>query len=540
MATPESLKERYDALKSCQGSYCALLDDVLRFFSPELQSLTEVGNGDPVRQPITSTGIVATNTLVSGLFSNTTTMAKGNIHDRNPAINEDPAMSEWYRKLSQETAHAIAGSDFSRKYRSFLAGYVPRGTGIMFVGYDSLDGKPVFRPYNPCDCAWEFDLDGNVIEFHRTYSATAAQLVEEFGLGCLPEAVYTAYNTGDKREFRMLHSVVRRSPDECEPGSVNPLLMRYADYHVCLDPNALIREGGSDEMRYLVSLFYHKDGEVTGRSPAMQAYQSAATLSRAMGDTYDALEFTAGPPLFLPDRDAVENCTIEPYAVNYYNPAKGAPWSLPTNSAGVQALGGVVQTCVEEINKLFFVDIFLALEQAKGNKTAYEVSQLVAERVQALAPVANSLTKFFSDLYTIVAKDLVRHRRIDAPPSQTADPVVVYTSRLDVRLAEVEADALLAATTRVAQFDQLVQQSDLLRATTNPLKAAISIFKAFNVPAEALVDDAEAERRLAEITQARSQAAQAQAKAQVVKPIDTQKAPEEGSLMASQAAGGLF
>lgn len=540
METPKRIIDRYHTLKGSIETYCSFVDEICRYFAPELSSLMKTSDGSEIVQPVTSTGIVATNTLISGLFSNTLQLSHGNIKDRNRILQDNPEVEQWYKKLSQSTAHSIGGSDFPQKYRAFLAGYVPKGTGIMYVGYDNLYNKPIFRPYNVCDCAWEFDLDGNVIEFHREYKATAEQLVEEFGMECLPSKILTAYSKGDKQSFRMLHSMVKRKVGQWEENTLDPIKMKYADMHINMDESICIKSGGSTTMRYLVSRFYHMDGESTGRSPAMQAYQSIRTLSRTTADLYDSIEFAAGPPLFLPDRDAVENSVIEPFAVNYFNPAKGSPYSLPVNTTGIQSLAGIIQTCTDEINKLFFVDIFMALEQAKGNKTAYEVSQLVAERVQALAPVANSLSKFFADLYTIVAKDIIHNHAIEESPVKSPDPIVTYTSRLDVRLSEVETDALLAASTRVAQFDQMVQQSDLLRSKTDPLEATNAIFNSFNVPTEAIVDDAKAKRNLADITEAKAQAAQAQAKSQVIKPIDTQKAPELGSLMSVKSQDGIF
>ena len=538
--TPKEIKKRYNTLKQQQGSYCSVVDTVCQFFAPELDSLTQNSNGSEITQPVTSTGIVATTTLVSGLFSNTLQMGKGTIHDRDTRQKENPELDSWYKELSQKTSHAIAGSDFAQKYRTFLAGYVPRGTGVLYVGYDTLENKPIFRPYNPCHCAWEFDLDGNIIEFHREYTATAEQLVEEFGLECLPTQMQTAYTKGTKKKFKMLHSIIQRRIDEYIPDSINPLEMKFSDTHISLDHNCCIKVSGTRKMRYLVSLFYQKENEVTGRSPAMQSLQAAQTLNRCVADFYDAIEFSAGPPTFIPDRDAVEEAVLEPFTINYFNPSKGHPWAMPVNTAGIQGLEILIQRLTDEINKLHFVDIFLALEQAKGNKTAYEVSELVSERVQALAPVANSLSKFFSDLYTIVASDLIVYKRVSDSPVSDPKPVVIYTSRLDVRLSEVETDALLTASTRVAQFDQLAQASDLLRAKTDPLEATNAIFRAFNVPAEALMNDAVAKRNLAEITSAKVKAAQAQAKSQVIEPIDTQKAPEEGSVMAGGTSDTLF
>ena len=540
MLSPTQISKRFNTLKSQQGSYCSVVDDVCSFFAPELESLTKTSNGSEITQPVTSTGVVATTTLVSGLFSNTLQMGKGTIHDRNNTQNESPELDNWYGKLSQQTSHTIAGSDFAQKYRTFLGGYVPRGTGILYVGYDTLNNKPLFRPYNPCDCAWEFDLDGNVIEFHRQYSATAEQLVDEFGFECLPNQIQSAYNKGTKKKFKILHSIIKRKINEYIPDSINPLEMKFSDTHISLDFNCCIRTSGTKVMRYLVSLFYQKENETTGRSPAMQSLQAARTLNRCVADFYDAVEFAAGPPTFIPDRDAVEDAVLEPYTVNYFNPSKGHPWSMPVNTAGIQGLEILIQRLTDEINKLHFVDIFLALEQAKGNKTAYEVSELVAERVQALAPVANSLSKFFSDLYTIVALDIIDYKQITPPPVKNPDPVVVYTSRLDVRLSEVETDALLTASTRVTQFDQLTQASDLLRSKVNPLEAVTAIFKAFNVPAEAVVSDSIAKKNLADITEAKAKAAEAQAKAQAIEPIDTQKAPEDGSLMAGGDESGAF
>jgi hypothetical protein len=523
-------------------TYIDLCDEVALYFAPEQETLLEITEGSEVLQPIISTGILANQRLQSGLYSNSMAMGKGDIKDSDPKMMEMPLVSDGYAEVSKTTHHHIAQSTFPQRFYEWLSDFVPFGAGCMYLQWNRDTKRHEYKVFPVGKCFPEFDPDGYLCAMYRKYQYTAEQSVEAFGYNECPKVVRKAYDTRDATsKFDYWHCM--RKNRKYDENSTHWSKMRYESVHVHAQSGKICRDAGSRRMRYNYQRFYTKHGERNGRSPAMQCLPVIRTLMKTVSDHIDGTELAIGPPMWLPDRDAVDNAILESFSVNYADLSKGNPWVYNPDARALQLSAEFIEWLREEINQLFYVDLFTMLEQHKaGAKTAYEISQLVAERTQAIAPIANALGDFFRWLYYNIAIDLIEEGLVEAPVSNFNSMTATYTSRLDIRLNEIQNTATMEAVMQSAELVQAVKSSPEVEAVVDIIKAVIAIFESHNVDPDVVRNEVEARDELADIYEGIQQAQMQEQMGNMMGRADPLKAPEEGSAVADmveESAGGM-
>ena len=537
----KSIVTAKNALKAEKASYASLCDELSNYYCPEIDVLSTTSEGSEIIQPITSTGVVATTRLQNGLYSNTMAMGKGNIGNSDKKVMQIPIAKDWYSELSNVTQHHVSQSGFPKKFQVWLGDYCNFGGSIMYPEFDKGNVRHKFFVYPENSCFYTQDEDGTMTSMYREYALTAEQAVNKFGEKELTDKIREAYEKRDeKTTFNFVHCLrPNRTRKKNRTDSKNK---KFESIHVLeMGDHKIVKKSGTDQFRYVSEHFYQKQGEKSGRAPTMQALPVLRTLAKVVDLLMMAKEMSILPPIWFPDKNAAETAMLEPGFVGYFDPSKGNPFVYQIDPAVIRENQELYYELKKEVDELFFVDLFAMLEQQKtGAKTAYEISQLVAERTQAIAPVANSLSGFFRKVYTIVAKDLVEAKQVSDPPQEVMDAKgegvdldVVYTSRLDIRLKEIETVAMLEGVNQAAQFTAAVESNPTIRACVKPIKGVLSIFESQNLTTDVTNNEDEANQELAKMQKAAADAKQAEQAAQSVKPVDLQAPVQENSPMSS-------
>ena len=528
-----------DSLKAKRSTWRALCEEACLLFNPEAQDLLTQAAGSEVLQPIVSTGILAQERLTSGLFSNTMSMGRGRVMDEDPKKMRDAGVKRFYTALSKAAHRRIQQSPFPEKYEEMLQGFNVRGEAVFYVHFNEKTRLHEYRVYPATKCFPVRDVAGNVIEIYREFELSAQAAVLEYGYDEVSEVIRKAFDKEDHdTNFEFIHAVrPRRERNKKRLDSQN---MAFESIHVEVEKKKKVRVSGTTRMRYLVPRFYVRDEEDSGRSPAMKALPVARTLMKVVSDHMDGVELGIGPPMLLPDKDAVESAVLEAFGVSYCDMSNGQPF-IYTTTGNLQLSREFIEFLCDELNKLHYVDLFAMLEQLKtGQKTAYEISQLVAERIQAISPVVNRLgSGFFAPLYEITAEDILQYGLLDVevPSALQADAGdgqgsgfrVQYTSRLDVQLSEMEMSSLGQAIMQAVEMVTAIQSNPLMNAAVKVEEVINKIFEAKNVDTELLFSPAEFKTRVKEFLEAQAQQAQLAQMAESIKPMDPQKAAEDGS-----------
>jgi len=528
----EKIIRTRDTLKSQRGMYKNVCEEACRLFNPELKDLLEAPEGSEILQPIISTGILAQERMVAGLFSNTMSMGRGNIIDQDSQKMKEAGVARFYTALGKATHRRIQQSPFPEAYNEMLTGFGARGEGVFYVDFNEKNKQHEFLVYPSTKVFPVRNARGDLIEVYREYELSAVEAVEEFGIDEVTDEIRTAYkNEKHDEKFNFVH--VLRKRKERNAKRLDSRNMPYESIHVEESKRKKVKESGTKRMRYLIPRFYVRDGENSGRSPAMKALPVARTLMKVVSDHMDGVELGIAPPIFLPDRDAVETAVLEAFGVNYCDTSKGEIFTY-TGNGNLQLSADFITWLTDEVNKLHYVDLFTMLEQIKNSaKTAFEISQLIAERIQAISPVINRLGNgFFSPLYEIVAEDLLEWRLLNEEiPATLAGSAftVQYTSRLDVQLSDLELSSLGSAVMQAGELTAAIASNPLLMASLKVHEVIKKIFSAKNVDTDLLYTDQQYKDNLKAHEAAQAAAAQMDLLANAVKPIDAQRKPEEGS-----------
>ena len=546
---PQKILASRNILASEKQTYLSLCDTLSHYFRPEMEVLNNSSEGSEILQPNISSGIVSLERLVGGLYSNSMALGKGAIMSSDKKLMEIPIVREWYAEVSNVTQHHINQSGFAKQFNAWLWEYCHFGGGIMYPQWNRATKTHTFLVFSEKDCFYEYDIDGEVDTMYRNYEYTADQAVAAFGESPLPGALIESYRKRDTtKKFKFIHCM--RPRRNYDPKRMDARNMPFESVHILENAEGtaptIVKESGSRQFRYIVEHFYQKTGERHGRSPAMAGLPIMRTLTQMVSHHIDGTEMAIAPPIILSDRNAVESVKLEAFGVTYADLSKGAPWTYPTKDGALQISQEFIKWMVEELRQIFYVDLFAVLEQQKsGAKTAYEISKLVAERTQAIAPVANGLSGYFRKLYKVTANDLIDAKQIMDAPSDAGDaPLdVIYTSRLDVQLKEVENVSLQEAIQQANEFAAASAQSPYVQAVVKPLEAIITIFESHNVDPSVMRNLSDAEDELAGILEQQAKMREEEMSANAVKPLDLQREPDPGSMasnMVEAGAGGTI
>jgi hypothetical protein len=225
-----------------------------------------------------------------------------------------------------------------------------------------------------------------------------------------------------------------------------------------------------------------------------------------------AIERLLDPLWLLPD-DYPSSPTNRPGGSIYYSASQG-PQSvqrLPSQER-VDIAEADIQAVREVIQRHFFVDmfeLFTSLEARKQQKTAYEVSQMLSEKLARFAPLFTRVTvEFLSPLLERVFFILYRRGVFGPAPNPNSGFNVTFVSKLALAIRATQSMAIQEL---LAFISQIYQLSPDAAKVLDFVKATRFLARAKGVPESVLRGDDEVQKLIeAEQSAAQQQAALAQ------------------------------
>lgn len=510
-----------------------------RYFRPEYTDLTIDPIESEISLPNTSAGIIAHIKMVGGLFSNTIAMGRGKIESANPLMRDLEGPKRFYGKVG-EKADDIMGLIFNEPYHESLDDYTLGSVGVLYVDFDETDSEHEVTAHNHADCVWYLDRKGKTVKMYRKFEYTADQAVEHFGYDSVSADVQKAYDKDDNKKFEFIHGMYPRK--KRNPKRKDSKNMPFEVIYVEVLKRKVVMESGTHRFRYVVYVQNKRRGMRTGYSSAMHSLPAMRTAVRAIDDWFDASEFRTRPVMFMDDENSVDNAqSMRPGDVRQADLAN-RPF-LYGGGGDPDGAKEVAEMQIGEVNQLHFLDLFQALEHFKeGTKTAYEVSQIIAEKIYLIYPTINSIKGMFSDVITIVAQDIIQFGLIDevvpdelltqddqGNPALGDELRVKYSSRIDAQISGVETENILFAIQEMVQVEQLLTQSTNSQALVKIEEVLTKIAERRNMSVDDIRNSHKYKEELANIKADRMEILETQASAEAAGRRDVQKAPEEGS-----------
>jgi hypothetical protein len=534
----------YDALKSARSSFDRTLEDITFYVLPEYEAQNERNKGDEVPDRPASSAPTDSAILLGGhLFSHTVSTGEQWFTLRPPgkSDDEDADLKAWLDHAQRVALKAIQNSNFNEAFGEMCTLLGTYGTGALSTDFDDEREELVFRNHPISGNVYLVeDSRGRVNGLYRLMRMTAEQAVERFGNG-LPDKVMECY--GDPGKSGQRHDFIHHvgiNPDY-DAERLNSESMKFRSVYVYRQEEKVVKTSGYRTFPFACPRFMKVKDWPYGYGSGHAALPSIRELNRAEANFMDAYEMEAWPTVWLPDEEAVESSEIAPRAVNYYDPQLGAPFQLKTNGNAI-ALYQRIQQLEQRIERQFFINVFLAVSSRHDpNKTAREVQELSEEKLSSIGPMISRLqSECFAPLIERVVALLVDNGMIEQPPASLAGKSfrVVYTSRIDSKLAAIEVGQFLQAATEVGQLLQMEGNLPRLSRVLKVTEAAIDILERRNVKHDLIVPDRERKKMDQADVTAMQAAKEQEALAQHVGKIDPGKAPEKGSMI-DQMAGGM-
>lgn len=470
-----------------------------------------------------STALMSAFTLTSGLFS--FLMPAGafwfGFTAQDEELNENPVIQKWMSMASSATHKEIWRSNFQREMFKTIRSMVVFGTGIISV---ELIGKDlVFQSHHVGFMSFDENNRGEIDTVYRQIFYDTRQAVQEFGKGIESKTVQRAIKAGKWDEkFEFVHIVSPNNDfDETKIGASNK---KIKSQYIMIKDKTIVKQGGFDELPYLVARFSLVPGEIMGRGPAMELLPEIKMLNRMKASFIESAELANNPPMMVEDDGVIGQPVTEPNGMIYIR--SGAQFPTPWKSGvNVQLNAEVIREQQNVVKEGFLINRFNSLEN-KRNMTAFEVGVRKEDDLTIVSPQVTPLQKETLDpLLSRSLNLLVKAKRIPEPP-ETFDFDIAYQGRLSLAMAAVQTNAMESALNKWAPYAQL---SPVLE-NVNFDKGFRKSWLASGAPADVLTDFEEmmaARQQQQQLQEAAQQAEVAKNASKAYK--DGSGAPDEGS-----------
>ena len=342
-------------------------------------------------------------------------------------LNEVSEIKEWLQAEEAEVYAALNNSNFYSEMWPFILNGFTVGTTPIYAEDDIDTGRIVFDVVHPREGYCAENKFGEVDVFHRKRKLTARQAFQRFGNDC-PDVIKTAKNNDPFQDFEFIQACFPR--EEYDDRKKDAKNKKIASVWLATGSSKICRESGYDEFPFKVWRYMRSGSSVYGLSPAILSMCDIKGLNIISKTLLGAAQMHVDPPLNVPS-DMQGKVQWKPRGLNYYD-RDGMlikPATLNSNFPVGIDREQALQTSIRE---RFHVDTFLMLAQleGRGQRTAYEVSEMMGEKAAILgaelAPLNTIMDSILDLVYSILAK-----RNPENEGSITPRPAILYELAVD-------------------------------------------------------------------------------------------------------------
>jgi len=329
-------------------------------------------------------------------------------------LNNLPAVKEWLEEVEHNMYMALNRSNFYSEMWPYIFDGETMGTAAIIAEEDIGDGRIIFEAVHFGEIYISENKYGEADVLHRKRKITARQMVQMFGKDNVPEPVKQAFETQPFQQFEILHAVYPR--DDYDDRKKDAKNKKYASVWVAKDGSHLLKESGYNQFPYKVWRYMKSGKEVYGRSPALLAMADIKGLNLMSKTLLGAAQLAVDPPMNVP-ADMMGKVQLKPRGLNYYDDPQKRIYPVST---GINFPVGIDREEAKQkaIRDFFHVDTFLMLSRlaGQGQKTAYEVSELMGEKAAVLGAELGPLNTQLDQILDAVYEIEVNAGRMPQPP----------------------------------------------------------------------------------------------------------------------------
>lgn len=392
----EHCERRLASMKALRSDYDDEWRQIARFAQPSRSRFlaTETNRGGQRRfwnkRLFDPHGIEATRTLTNGMTSGLTSASRPWFMLTLDNADDQPGVRDWLSDVETAMYAFLAQTNF---YGAVKAGYGEMG----LFGTEAC--VMVEHPTAGAVChtltAGEYWIalnDATVPDtLARECPMTARQIVQTFKKNA-PQHVIESYDRGDGERIVTLMQLIEPNADY-QPDNIGSKPWRSV-YWDCItdrtkDNEGILRESGFTEQPFWAPRWDVVGGDTYGISPGMEALPALRELQMQAKRRNEAIDAMVKPEKIVKSGVRLTGepgRTVSAASIDGQNTVL-IPYQMPYQA--VQAIGGEIDKCRQQIDSLMFADLFNAITNMQGiqPRNVEEIASRNEEKMTQLGPV---------------------------------------------------------------------------------------------------------------------------------------------------------
>lgn len=303
------------------------------------------------------------------------------------------------------------------------------------------------------------DPYGSVDTMYRKFRMTAKQMVQQWGLDKVSQAVKTAYESDPFHRFDVIHAIEPRwERDETKRDKLNkPFKSIYFEDG---QDKAILSESGFDSFPVMCPRWMTCGSSVYGRGPGARALSASKSLQRLQARLATLVDYQSNPPRSYPASYKGKLNEFRPGGLIPVNANEQAALRVAWEASGdPAALQMLIEARKQEIQRYFFVNVFQMIAASAGDqRTATEVQALEQEKVLLLGPVLERLhSELLDPLVSTAFNFMVEQDQLPDPPEELIGKElnVEYISVLAKQQKNASMQGIVNTVTQIGAIAQL-------------------------------------------------------------------------------------
>lgn len=463
---------RWNSMKSARMNWDTLWDQCARYISPRKGNiLTKNTPGEAQTNRIyDTTAEEALGIGAAGLVTHIVPAGERWLR-LEPKKKVSQEMAGWWDTAGERALEVFYESNFYETIHEDFLDALDFGTSCLLIDEDK-EAVANFVNIPVGTFAIAENDRGQVDTVGREWKWSARQAEQKWGRDALGENLKKAFDSGSaadkEREFTFVHFVEPRKSVTYRGGPVAGNQRPIRSVYLCVEDKNIIEEGGYYSMPYCTSRLLRSNNEVYGRGPGVQTLPRIKLLNAMVRDYLVAVEKLVNPP-WLMGEDSAFRMDNRANSQNYWdtsNPA-GKPEQVQLKN-NVQWCKEMIDEERQGVRRAFYNEMFQLLtnlDEQKREKTAYEVQQMVAEKLILFSPMFGRITR--EKLNPTIARVLDIMVRESFPfwqngadgllpippePLQGAGYNIVYVSKIALAIKAADNQAFATMMTLVEQI----------------------------------------------------------------------------------------
>lgn len=463
----EAIVRRFDKIKADRGTLDSHLQEVAERVVPRKSYVTvKRQEGSKMitfnTELFDATAVFANQDMAAGLVSHLFSGRWFNIRATNKEFSKRSSVKESLARLTNLLLEELAASNFNNIISEVLLDMGWAGQACI----EPKEGKKTilaFKSYHVSEIYIALDSDKLVDTVYYKFRYTARQAKQEWGEENLSKSISDALNS-DKaedmdKEFEFIQELRPREDFDKFPAIATrrPIASTY----ISVKDKAIIFEDGYYEMPKLTPRWHVNSNEINGRSQAMFGLPWIKLINQVVKNWMQSVELGNRPPTLTPDDGFIGPIRSVPGAIWHYRASYAAnanairQFPVPKTTKDTKDMILWVEA---NIKKVFFNDLFVVLTGLEGQKTAFQISELIQEKhARAVMPIGRLHSELANGLITRCIGILGRAgklRDILVPELINQPYEIQYVSKLALAIKMVEIQSITATMDVIAPIGE--------------------------------------------------------------------------------------